>query len=73
LDSQLQDTKKPRRRSQRISSQIKANAEATPVENTYLPTPLTHHDSTATDFRKDLTATPEGRHSPDDKISESGE
>lgn len=53
-----QDPKKPRR-SQRISSQ--AQAQTTPVKKSYLPTPLTHHESTATDIQKELTATlPEG-------------
>lgn len=64
LDNQAQDPKKPRRRSERISSQV----TATPVEKTYLPTPLTHHDSTATDLYKDVTATPEGRHTPASEI-----
>lgn len=68
LDSQAQDPKKPRRRSQRISSQVTANTEVTPVEKTYLPTPLTHHDSTATDLHKVLTATPEGRHTPASEV-----
>ncbi|KAI9370010.1 cytochrome P450 [Aspergillus egyptiacus] len=49
-----QDQKKPRR-SQRISSQHQAQ---TPVAQAYLPTPMTHHDSTATDVRKEVTATP---------------
>ncbi|KAL3477836.1 cytochrome P450 [Aspergillus californicus] len=49
-----QDSKKPRR-SQRISSQ---QPLPTPVDQTYLPTPLTHLDSTATDLRKEVTATP---------------
>ncbi|KAL3493133.1 lanosterol 14-alpha-demethylase [Aspergillus germanicus] len=53
-DHDLQDQKKPRR-SQRISSQQQLQ---TPVIQNYLPTPLTHHDSTATDVRKDVTATP---------------
>ncbi|OJJ05362.1 hypothetical protein ASPVEDRAFT_55267 [Aspergillus versicolor CBS 583.65] len=48
-----QDQKKPRR-SGRISSQ----QSQTPVIQSYLPTPLTHHDSTATDLRKEITATP---------------
>ncbi|KAL4781155.1 cytochrome P450 [Aspergillus varians] len=49
-----QDQKKPRR-SERISSQQHLQ---TPVIQSYLPTPLTHHDSTATDLRKEVTATP---------------
>ncbi|KAL2866788.1 cytochrome P450 [Aspergillus lucknowensis] len=53
-DHDPQDQKKPRR-SQRISSQQQSQ---TPVIQTYLPTPLTHHDSTATDVRKEVTATP---------------
>ncbi|KAL4955056.1 cytochrome P450 [Aspergillus filifer] len=48
------DQKKPRR-SERISSQRQSQ---TPVIQYYLPTPLTHHDSTATDLRKEVTATP---------------
>lgn len=64
LDNQAQDLKKPRR-SDRISSQTEARTATTPVKNTYLPTPLTHHESTATDIQKDVTATPpEGRHTP---------
>jgi serine/threonine-protein kinase Chk2 len=64
LDNQAQDLKKPRR-SDRISSQTEAKAVTTPVKNTYLPTPLTHHESTATDIQKDVTVTPpEGRHTP---------
>lgn len=53
-DHDPQDQKKPRR-SERISSQQQLQ---TPVGNSYLPTPLTHHDSTATDLRKEVTATP---------------
>ncbi|PGH06594.1 CAMK protein kinase [Polytolypa hystricis UAMH7299] len=54
-----QDPKKPRR-SQRISSQ----SQTTPVNNTYLPTPLTHQASTATEVHKDPTITPvDGRSS----------
>ncbi|KAL4933602.1 cytochrome P450 [Aspergillus undulatus] len=49
-----QDQKKPRQ-SERISSQRQSQ---TPVIQSYLPTPLTHHDSTATDLRKEVTATP---------------
>ncbi|KAH8698260.1 putative cell-cycle checkpoint protein kinase [Talaromyces proteolyticus] len=63
LDNQAQDSKKPRR-SERISSQTTATTGKTPIKNTYLPTPLTHHDSTATDIQKDLTATPDVRHTP---------
>ncbi|KAL4811561.1 cytochrome P450 [Aspergillus unguis] len=53
-DHEPQDLKKPRR-SERISSQQQLQ---TPVVNSYLPTPLTHHASTATDLRKEVTATP---------------
>ncbi|KAL5335244.1 cytochrome P450 [Aspergillus crustosus] len=53
-DHDQQDQKKPRR-SQRISSQQQSQ---TPVIQSYLPTPLTHLDSTATDLRKEITATP---------------
>nr|XP_026608417.1 hypothetical protein DSM5745_00556 [Aspergillus mulundensis]RDW93234.1 hypothetical protein DSM5745_00556 [Aspergillus mulundensis] len=53
-DSDSQDQKKPRR-SERISSQQQLQ---TPVIQSYLPTPLTHHDSTATDLRNEVTATP---------------
>ncbi|KAL3463766.1 serine/threonine protein kinase chk2 [Aspergillus heterothallicus] len=58
-DHDLYDQKKPRR-SQRISSQQQHQHQhlQTPVIQDYLPTPLTHHDSTATDVRKDITATP---------------
>ena len=55
-----QETKKPRR-SQRISSQIQGN-QKTPLKEknkSYLPSPLTHHDSTATEEIKEATATPE--------------
>ncbi|KAL4866404.1 hypothetical protein BDV12DRAFT_187475 [Aspergillus spectabilis] len=64
-DHDPQDQKKPRR-SQRISSQQQSQ---TPVIQSYLPTPLTHHDSTATDLRKEVTATPPsqaGLRSPSD-------
>ena len=54
-DHDSQDQKKPRR-SERISSQQRQSQ--TPVAQSYLPTPLTHHDSTATDLRKEVTATP---------------
>ncbi|KAL4891377.1 cytochrome P450 [Aspergillus ambiguus] len=53
--SSLKRGLKPRR-SQRISSQ--SQKQTTPVSQSYLPTPLTQHDSTATDTRKDVTATP---------------
>ncbi|KAL1998651.1 hypothetical protein VTN02DRAFT_5804 [Thermoascus thermophilus] len=49
--------KKPRR-SQRITS--KQDQTTTPG---YLPTPVTHSESTATDFQKELTATPPEGHS----------
>ena len=51
-----QDTKKPRR-SDRISSQV----ETTPLKDkgkAYLPSPLTHQESTATEEYKELTASP---------------
>ncbi|KAH2188860.1 hypothetical protein KXV88_008981 [Aspergillus fumigatus] len=54
-DNDSQDLKKPRR-SQRITS--KKQSQATPVNQTYLPTPLTELDSTATDVRNEVTATP---------------
>jgi serine/threonine-protein kinase Chk2 len=54
-DSDSQDLKKPRR-SERITS--KKQSQATPVNQTYLPTPLTELDSTATDVRNEVTATP---------------
>ena len=54
------DTKKPRR-SQRISSQT----QTTPLKEklkSYLPSPLTHNESTKSDDYKELTASPpEGR------------
>ncbi|CAI7599135.1 unnamed protein product [Penicillium pancosmium] len=53
-ETDSQDQKKPRR-SQRLSSQQQLE---TPVDHDYLPTPLTHANSTATDIRKELTATP---------------
>ena len=55
-----QETKKPRR-SQRISSQAVGN-QTTPLkekDKSYLPSPLTHHESTATEEFKEATATPE--------------
>ncbi|KAF7596184.1 hypothetical protein BBP40_003083 [Aspergillus hancockii] len=56
-DHDAQDLKKPRR-SQRTTSQDQS--QGTPVNHSYLPTPLTQHNSTATDIRKDVTATPPG-------------
>ncbi|KAL2834518.1 cytochrome P450 [Aspergillus cavernicola] len=53
--SSLKRGRKKPRRSQRINSQQQSE---TPVNHSYLPTPLTHHDSTATDIRKEVTATP---------------
>ncbi|EXJ96375.1 CAMK/RAD53 protein kinase [Capronia coronata CBS 617.96] len=56
-----QDTKKPRR-SQRISSQTHKDGQHTPIKQQYLPSPLTHNASTATEPVKEGTATPpEGR------------
>ena len=65
-----QDIKKPRR-SERISSQVetleaeKPHVETTPLKDkgkSYLPSPLTHQESTATEEYKELTASPpEGR------------
>ncbi|KAG9785601.1 putative serine/threonine-protein kinase fhkC [Exophiala dermatitidis] len=57
-----QDIKKPRR-SSRISSQAQKNdGQHTPVKQSYLPSPLTHNASTATEPVKEATATPpEGR------------
>ena len=57
-----QDTKKPRR-SQRLSSATHARPSTTPVVNkSYLPSPLTHLESTTTETYKDGTVTPpEGR------------
>lgn len=62
-ETDSQDQKKPRR-SQRISSQLQLE---TPVDDDYLPTPLTHANSTATDIRKEVTATPPDSpsHAPD--------
>lgn len=67
-----QETKKPRR-SQRISSQIQGN-QTTPLkakDKSYLPSPLTHHESTATEEYKEPTAPPQegqpsqiGHHTP---------
>lgn len=54
------DTKKPRR-SERISSQT----QTTPLKDkiiSYLPSPLTHQESTKSEYDKELTASPpEGR------------
>lgn len=55
MDADAQDLKKPRR-SQRISSQHQL--QETPIDYDYLPTPLTHGRSTATDLRNEVTATP---------------
>lgn len=49
-----QDLKKLRR-SQRLSH---SPPPKTPVNQSYLPTPLTQQNSTATDLKKDVTATP---------------
>ena len=52
-----QDAKKPRR-SERISSQL----QSTPLKEngkSYLPSPLTHQASTATEEYKELTASPQ--------------
>ncbi|KAJ5899828.1 DNA damage response protein kinase DUN1 [Penicillium taxi] len=54
VDADSQDQKKPRR-SQRISSQVQTE---TPVDHQYLPTPLTHGHSVATDIRNEVTVTP---------------
>ncbi|KAI9042215.1 CAMK family serine/threonine-protein kinase [Aspergillus affinis] len=43
------------RRSQRLSQ---SQSPKTPVNQSYLPTPLTEQNSTATDIRKEVTATP---------------
>lgn len=59
MDNEVQDQKKPRR-SQRISSQTQA--QASPVKD-YLPTPVTHQETTATDIDQELTATPPERRS----------
>ncbi|KUL87272.1 hypothetical protein ZTR_03384 [Talaromyces verruculosus] len=54
-------SQKPRR-SERLASQTGITTVAkTPIKNTYLPTPLTHHDSTATAIQNAVTITPEGR------------
>ncbi|OJJ66646.1 hypothetical protein ASPBRDRAFT_137315 [Aspergillus brasiliensis CBS 101740] len=54
-DNESQDLKKPRR-SERNGSQSKAQALD---DQSYLPTPLTQRDSTATDIEKETTAIPE--------------
>lgn len=54
-DADASDLKKPRR-SQRISSQHQPLE--TPIDRDYLPTPVTHGHSTATDIRNEVTATP---------------
>lgn len=51
-----QDSKKPRR-SQRIS-ESQSQSRDTPLKNQYLPSPLTHADSTATETYKERTVTP---------------
>ncbi|KAI2785841.1 DNA damage response protein kinase DUN1 [Penicillium oxalicum] len=56
-DVDSQELKKPRR-SQRISSQQHPEPVVTPVLHDYLPTPLTHGNSTVTDIRNENTATP---------------
>ncbi|KAH8432559.1 serine/threonine protein kinase [Aspergillus melleus] len=53
-DEDSQDLKKLRR-SQRLSQ---SQSPKTPVNQSYLPTPLTEQNSTATDIRKEVTATP---------------
>ncbi|KAF7713347.1 Uncharacterized protein PECH_001501 [Penicillium ucsense] len=58
IDADSQELKKPRR-SQRISSQQHPEPLETPVIHDYLPTPLTHGHSTATDIRNENTATPQ--------------
>lgn len=59
---EVKKSQKPRR-SERLASQTgTSNAAKTPIKNTYLPTPLTHHESTATDIQNAVTITPEVRH-----------
>ena len=54
------DTKKPRR-SERISSQTKTTPLKDKIKS-YLPSPLTHQESTKSEYSKELTASPpEGR------------
>ncbi|OKL60984.1 hypothetical protein UA08_03927 [Talaromyces atroroseus] len=61
---ELKKSQKPRR-SERLASQTGDDiAATTPIKNTYLPTPLTHHDSTVTDIQKAVTVTPESRRTP---------
>ncbi|KAE8394777.1 serine/threonine protein kinase chk2 [Aspergillus alliaceus] len=55
-DHDSQDLKKPRR-SQRTTAQDQS--QATPVNQSYLPTPLTQQNSTATDIRKEVTTSPD--------------
>ncbi|OCT54449.1 serine/threonine-protein kinase chk2 [Cladophialophora carrionii] len=56
-----QEIKKPRR-SQRISSQSqKDSQQQTPLKNHYLPSPLTNHESTATEYKEHTATPPEGR------------
>lgn len=55
VDQDSQDQKKPRR-SERLSS--RAQPKDTPVEQEYLPTPVTRQSSTVTDARNETTATP---------------
>lgn len=65
----VKKSQKPRR-SERLASQTgTTSVTKTPVKNIYLPTPLTHHDSTATDIQKAVT-TPEGRRiaSPEESL-----
>ncbi|OJJ81110.1 CAMK family serine/threonine-protein kinase [Aspergillus glaucus CBS 516.65] len=54
-DQDSQDQKKPRR-SERLSSRVQP--KDTPVEQEYLPTPVTRQSSTVTDARNETTATP---------------
>ncbi|KAK2768780.1 hypothetical protein FQN54_000636 [Arachnomyces sp. PD_36] len=56
VGNDVQDLKKPRR-SQRISSQLGPESG----NNAYLPTPLTHQDSTETELPTEQTVTPETR------------
>ncbi|QSS62369.1 hypothetical protein I7I51_04547 [Histoplasma capsulatum] len=57
----LQEAKKPRR-SERISSQ--SQFQSTNFNNVYLPSPLTHEESTATELQNETTVAPfEGRRS----------
>lgn len=66
----MQKLQKPRR-SDRLASQTGTTAVTkTPVKNNYLPTPLTHHGSAATDIPSAVTTTPEPRPhaSPDESL-----